>query len=94
MAPSIGEAAMTPWGDYRAKLIEIAERLANDGATDNADFLRRFRVAYRHLVATVDGSAAALGMGPFGPMPPEMGGFVRPDIPKILGETDQDIDKL
>jgi hypothetical protein len=85
---------MTPWGDYRAKLIEIAERLAMDGAQDNADFLRRFRVVYRHLVATVDGSASELGLGQFGF--PEMGPMapMRPDVGKLLGDTDQAIEDL
>ena len=86
---------MLPWGDYRAKLIEIAERIASEGATDQADFLRRFRVAYRHLIATVDGSATALGMGPFGPMGMDMSGMMRPpDVPKMLGDTDQEIESL
>jgi hypothetical protein len=85
---------MTPWGDYRAKLIEIADRIARDGAQDNPDFLRRFRAAYRHLVATVDGTASELGLGPFGI--PDMGPMtpMRPDVTKLLGETDSEIDKL
>lgn len=56
-----------PFADYRAKLIDIAERVASEGAKDNLDFLRRFRLVYRHLVVTVDGTAAELGFGPFGP---------------------------
>jgi hypothetical protein len=85
---------MMPFGDYRAKLVEIAERMASDKATDQADFLRRFRVVYRHLVATVDGSANELGLGPFGPMPMEYPGMRGPDVTKILGETDQELDTL
>jgi hypothetical protein len=84
---------MTPWGEYRAKLIEIAERIANEGATDNKDFLRRFRVVYRHLVTTVDGSATDMGFGPFGPMPMEMPGS-RPNISLLLEQTDVDLDQL
>jgi hypothetical protein len=84
---------VTPWADYRAKLIEIAERLAAEGAKDNADFLRRFRVVYRHLVATVDGTANELGFGPFGPMPPEWPG-PRPITGKLLEETNAEIDAL
>lgn len=84
---------MMPWGDYRAKLVEIAERLATEKAEDQADFLRRFRVVYRHLVATVDGSATELGMGPFGQMPMDFSGL-RPDIPKLLTETDQEAESL
>lgn len=86
---------MTPWGDYRAKLIEIAERIAMKDASDDADFLRRFRVVYRHLLATVDGSATALGMGPFGPMGMDMTTMgMRPDIEKLMSETDQDLTTL
>jgi hypothetical protein len=85
---------MNPWGDYRAKLVEIAERVASEGgAKDNADFLRRFRITYRHLVVTVDGAATELGFGPFGPMPMEMPGM-RPDVPRLLDSTDQEIDTL
>lgn len=84
---------MTPWGDYRVKLIEIAERIASEKAQDQTDFLRRFRIVYRHLVATVDGSSTMFGMGPFGPMPMDYPGM-RPDVPKLLGETDQELESL
>ncbi len=85
---------MTPFGDYRAKLIEIAERIAADGARDNLDFLRRFRLVYRHLVATVDGTAAELGQGPFGPMAMEMPGMRGPDVSRLLEETDKGLESL
>lgn len=85
---------MMQFGDYRAKLVEIAERLASEKATDQADFLRRFRTIYRHLVATVDGSASELGLGPFGPMPMEFPGMRGPDVTKLLGETDQELESL
>jgi hypothetical protein len=85
---------VTPFGDYRAKLIEIAERVASEGAKDNLDFLRRFRLVYRHLVATVDGTAAQLGFGPYGPMPMEMPGFRPPDAGKLLAETDEELGAL
>jgi hypothetical protein len=90
----MGGFRVTPYGDYRAKLIEMAERVALDGATDNLDFLRRFRIAYRHLVATVDGAAAELGFGPFGPMPMEMPGMRAPDVGRLLAETEKDIGTL
>ena len=83
---------MTPY-DYRVKLIEIAERIASDGAADNLDFLRRFRTVYRHLVATVDGTATDLGFGPFGPMPMEMPGM-RPNVGQLLSDTDEELDTL
>ena len=85
---------MTPFADYRAKLIDIAERVASEGAKDNPDFLRRFRLVYRHLVVTVDGTAAELGFGPFGPMPMEMPGMRGPDVPKLLEDTDSRLDTL
>ena len=84
---------MNPWADYRAKLVDIAERLASEGATDNADFLRRFRTIYRHLVVTVDGTANELGFGPFGPMPMEMSSM-RPDLPRLTESTDREIEGL
>jgi hypothetical protein len=86
---------MTPWEDYRSKLIAIAERLAAEKAADEADFLRRFRIAYRHLVATVDGTATALGMSPFGPMPSDFSGMIqRPDVEKLFGATDEELGGL
>jgi hypothetical protein len=85
---------MTPFADYRAKLIEIAERVAAEGAQNNPDFLRRFRLVYRHLVVTVDGSAAELGFGPYGPLPMEMPGMRGPDVVKLLEETDKELDTL
>ena len=84
---------MTPFTDYRARLIDIAEKLAADGATDNLDFLRRFRVVYRHLLATVDGTATELGFGPFGPMPMEMTGM-RPNVGQLLESTEKDLGEL
>lgn len=84
---------MTRWLDYRAKLIEIAEGLARDGAQDEVDFLRRFRVVYQQLITSVDGSATMLGFGPYGPMPTEFPGM-RPDVPKLLSESDEALEKL
>ena len=84
---------MNPFGDYRIKLVEVAERLALDGAKDNLDFLRRFRIIYRYLVATVDGAATESGYGPFGPMPMELPGM-RPDIGRLLEDTARDLDDL
>ena len=84
---------MMPFGDYRVKLIEIAERIASEGASDNLDFLRRFRIVYRHLVATVDGTANDMGLGPFGPMPMEMPGM-RPNVGQLLAETDSELNTL
>ncbi|HYI22484.1 MAG TPA: hypothetical protein VEX62_07590, partial [Candidatus Limnocylindrales bacterium] len=63
------------------------------GATDNADFLRRFRTVYRHLVVTVDGAATELGQGPFGPMPMDMG-MRGPDVARLMTESDQELDSL
>ena len=84
---------MNTWADYRAKLVEIADRLATEGATDNADYLRRFRTIYRHLVVTVDGAASELGFGPFGPMPMEMSAM-RPDLSRLTESTDREIEGL
>jgi hypothetical protein len=86
-----GTHAVDPFG-YHAKLIELADKLARDGAKDPADLLRRFRVIYRHLAATVDGSMAELGQGPFGPMGPGMPAM--PDTAKVLQETDAALGQL
>lgn len=53
---------------YHTKIIELAYNLAANGAKDQAEVLRRFRVAYRHMAASVDSVMVELGQGPFGPM--------------------------
>lgn len=84
---------MNPWTDYRTKLVEIAERIAAEDAKTNADFLRRFRTVYRHLVVTVDGATTELGFGPFGPMPMDMG-MRAPDVGRLMTQSDQELDAL
>ena len=80
--------------DYRVKLIELAWEMASGTAADDADRLRRFRTIYRHLAATVDGTMAELGIGPFGPMMSGMPGMPTPDTFGLLDRTDRDLGGL
>jgi hypothetical protein len=80
--------------DYHNKLIELAWDAATDGSQSPTDALRRFRVMYRHMAATVDGAAAELGFGPFGPMTSAMPGMQMPDTTKFLTATEQELDAL
>ena len=84
---------MDPFG-YHTKLIELAYAMATEGATDNADVLRRFRIAYRHMAAAVDSVFVELGQGPFGPMAGGMPGMQMPDVSKLLADTEQGVDTL
>jgi hypothetical protein len=79
--------------DYHNKLIELAWDAASQGAASTTEALRRFRLIYRHMAATVDGASAELGFGPFGPMGP-MPGMQVPDINKFLAATEQELGGL
>lgn len=78
--------------DYHNKLIELAWDAASREASSIEDALRRFRLIYRHMAATVDGASAELGMGPFGPMMSGMPGMQMPDTSKFLATTDQELE--
>jgi hypothetical protein len=80
--------------DYHNKLIELAWDAAAQGSQSPTEALRRFRVIYRHMAATVDGAAAELGIGPFGPMMSGMPGMQMPDATKFLAGTEQELDAL
>lgn len=79
--------------DYHSKLIEVAWDAATRDASSTADALRRFRVIYRHMSATVDGASTELGFGPYGPMG-GMPGMQMPDVGKFLSTTDQELERL
>ena len=79
--------------DYHNKLIEIAWDAATRETSSPAEALRRFRVIYRHMAATVDGAAAELGFGPYGPMS-GMPGIQIPDTGKFLATTDGELEGL
>lgn len=80
--------------DYHYKLIELAWEAATREASSTDDSLRRFRVIYRHMAATVDGAAVELGFGPFGPMMSGMPGMQMPDTSRFLATTDQELEGL
>ena len=80
--------------DYHNKLIELAWSAAATGSASPTEALRRFRVIYRHMAATVDGAAAELGMGPFGPMMSGPPGMQMPDTAKFLSSTEQELTEL
>jgi hypothetical protein len=90
--PSSREVDIGPF-DYHNKLIEVAWDAAREGAPPQAEALRRFRIIYRHLAATVDGAAAELGFGPFGPMS-GMPGMQIPDTSRFLTSTDEELQSL
>lgn len=86
-----------PFGDYRGQLIRISEAIAGrPGETDPAEFLRRFRIVYQHLAATVETSLATSGMTPFGyPEPfPRSPDQIREGVRELLDQTDQGLTKL
>jgi hypothetical protein len=62
--------AMDPFNQEatRAALIRIAREVAGD-PVDATAFLRRFRVIYHHLAATVDGASARNAATLAGPLP-------------------------
>ncbi len=89
----VGGADVDPYG-YHTKLIELAYQMASAGASGDAETLRRFRVIYRHLAATVDGVMVELGQGPFGPMAGGMPGMPMPDASKLMDDTDKGLESL
>lgn len=80
---------------YHTKIIELAYNLAASGAKDEAEVLRRFRITYRHMAASVDSVMVELGQGPFGPMGGGMPGVMQtPDITKLLDDTEKGLETL
>ena len=89
----------------RAGLIRIAREVAGD-PTDAAGFLRRFRAAYLHLAATVDGAStrAAATMSEAMPgwsnyampadMMPKDPEKLRQSATQLLASTDETLEEL
>lgn len=77
----------------QTKLIELAYDMATANSSDDAELLRRFRVIYRHMSASVNGLMLELGQGPYGPMGP-MPGMQMPDAAKLMAETDAKLSDL
>lgn len=84
---------MNPY-DYHVKIIELAYGMAVARGGSDAETLRRFRRIYRHMAASVDGSIAELGFGPFGPMSGMPGMQQAPDMSKLLEATDKELEGL
>lgn len=82
---------MDPYGSL-TKLIELAYEMAKEGASDEADVLRRFRLIYRHMSTTVNSVFVELGQGPYGPM--AVPGMSVPDTGKLLEQTDSQLSDL
>jgi hypothetical protein len=79
---------------YQVELVKIADRLASQGggASETA-YLRRFRVIYRHLAASVlalsiESGLSAMMMGGMGP------GMVQPNAAELLQKTDEELGSL
>lgn len=75
----------------KAALIRIAREVAGD-PSDASAFLRRFRVVYLHLSATVDGASARTAASMAGPVPVgwsdyAMQGGMMPANPEKLREA-------
>ena len=84
---------MDPYLPYQVELVKIADRLASQaGDGDEATYLRRFRVIYRHLAASITAlsiesgmHAMAMGMGP---------GYPQPNAAELLQKTDEELGSL
>jgi hypothetical protein len=102
MFPQLGYA-MDPFTQEssRAALIRIAREVAGD-PTDGAAFLRRFRAAYLHLSATVDGASARAAAAMSGwtdyPIPADMmpkdPEKLRQSAAQLLASTDETLEEL
>lgn len=82
---------MDPFG-YQAKVIELAYQLASANSSGDAETLRRFRVIYRHMSATINSVMVEIGQGPYGPMGPGMPQV--PDPATLMDETDKGLESL
>lgn len=82
---------MDPFIPYQVELVKIADRLASQGAdAGEVTYLRRFRIVYRHLAASVVGVSAESGMMAMGMGP----GFPQPNFAEIMEKTDQELSGL
>jgi hypothetical protein len=85
---------MDPYLPYQTELVKIADRLASQsGDADEATYLRRFRVIYRHLAASVmalsiESGMSAMAMG--GMMP----GMQQSNVAELLQKTDEELGSL
>jgi hypothetical protein len=75
-------------GDYHVRLVDLAEQIARQHTDTYPQFLRTFRIVYRHLAATVDGAMAESGMGMYAGMP------TPPNVSAFLEKTDEELTGL
>ena len=82
---------MDPFAPYQVELVKIADRLASQaGDASEASYLRRFRIIYRHMAASVVGVSIESGM-----MGMAMGpGFAQPNAAEVLEATDKELSGL
>ena len=79
---------------YQVELVKIADRLALQGgdASETA-YLKRFRVIYRHLGASVMGLSLESGMSAIA-MGGMMPGMTPPNATELLQKTDEELGSL
>jgi hypothetical protein len=82
---------MDAYAPYQMELVKIADRLATRADQSDADYLRRFRIIYRHLATSVAAVSIEAGLGMAMGMPP---GFSSPDATKLLERTEKELDSL
>jgi hypothetical protein len=85
---------MDPYLPYQTELVKIADRLASQaGGGDEATYLRRFRVIYRHLAATITALSIESGMHAMA-MGGMMPGMQQPNAAELLQKTDEELGSL
>jgi hypothetical protein len=83
-----------PYLPYQMELVKIADRLASQGGDGSeAAYLRRFRIIYRHLAASVMGLSIESGMSAMA-MGGMMPGMAQPNTAELLQKTDEELGSL
>jgi hypothetical protein len=85
---------MDPFLPYQIELVKIADRLATQGGDGSeATYLRRFRIVYRHLAASVMGPSIESGMSALA-MGGMMPGMSQPNVGELMSKTDEELGSL
>ena len=83
---------MDPFLPYQVELVKIADRLASQGGDGSETaYLKRFRIIYRHLAASVMGLTIESGMPAMMGMAP---GMAQPNAAELLQKTDEELGSL
>jgi hypothetical protein len=78
---------------YQVELVKIADRLASQGGeVSETAYLKRFRVIYRHLAASV--LALSIESGLSAMMMGGMPGMAQPNAAELLQKTDEELGSL